>query len=137
MLLVMKIPTKIKISSELRKRLMKRVAISTVIFVIPSVIFAGTLVRREMQENTVVYENNAQYFDVERLSKELSIIYPEFSSLEVGYLDSWDKETDTNAQKLTVFVYCDEEFDKVQKRTIEELLKIEIPFDEITYMKSE
>lgn len=137
MLLVMKIPTKIKISSELRKRLMKRVAVSTVIFVIPSVIFAGTLVRREMQENTVVYENNAQYFDVERLSKELSIIYPEFSSLEVGYLDSWDKETDTNAQKLTVFVYCDEEFDKVQKRTIEELLKIEIPFDEITYMKSE
>lgn len=137
MLLVMKVPTRMSLSESQKKKIMKSLVIRTIIFVIPSIIFAAAMVRQEMTDNTVIYEDSAQRFAVERISKELSIICPEFESMEIGYLDSWDPGTDTNVQRLKVFIHCRSEIDDLKKRTIEELIKIEIPLDEITYINTQ
>ena len=136
MLLIMKIPAKIKLSPELRRKLMRRVTVGTVIFIIPSIILAGVMVRREMQKSTAVYECDAQFYDVGRLSKELDIICPQFESLDVGYLDTWDDKEEEEVQRLVVFVHYKGELSKDEKHTIEELLKIEVPYEEISYVKS-
>ena len=136
MLLIMKIPAKIKLSPELRRKLMRRVTVGTVIFIIPSIILAGVMVRREMQKSTAVYEHDAQFYDVGRLSKELDIICPQFESLDVGYLDTWDDKEEEEVQRLVVFVHYKGELSKDEKHTIEELLKIEVPYEEISYVKS-
>ena len=95
------------------------------------------MVRQEMQKSTAVYEHDAQFYDVGRLSKELDIICPQFESLDVGYLDTWDDEAGSEVQRLAVFVHYNGELSKDEKHTIEELLKIEVPYEEISYVKSE
>lgn len=50
-----------------------------------------------------------------------------------GHLD--DKEEE-EVQRLVVFVHYKGELSKDEKHTIEELLKIEVPYEEISYVKS-
>lgn len=65
---------------------------NTIILIIPSIFFAARLVQKETNENAGTYESEIGNINVERVTKELKLIYPQIHSLQIGYLFDYEKE---------------------------------------------
>lgn len=106
-------------------RLRHKIIRNTIILIIPSIFFAARLVQKETNENSGTYESEIGNINVERVTKELKLIYPQIHSLQIGYLFDYEKENGHTTETLTAIVKLKEPLEDNEKAKIKKILALE------------
>ena len=106
-------------------RLRHKIIRNTIILIIPSIFFAARLVQKETNENSGTYESEIDNINVERVTKELKLIYPQIHSLQIGYLFDYEKENGHTTETLTAIVKLKEPLEDNEKAKIKKILALE------------
>ena len=106
---------------------------------IPSLFFAVGLIHQEVENKTQVAAGTSQVtnttFDVESITKQLQVIAPKVENVKIGYLTTWDKSSSQQRQTLDVVVTSSSALDDDQKSLIKRLLKVQLSYDNISFME--
>lgn len=131
---VLKVPVKKTVSPEVRKKIRRRAFQSTMIMIIPSLIFGYRMVVQELNTSQTVHSTNMGSIDVERITKELKVLYPQIDEIQIGYLVNYDEESDQNQEELTVLIYCNDKISEKNQEILTKLLKIDTDSDDIRFV---
>lgn len=134
-LIILKVPQKTNVPSIVRKHLKKKLVIITTILIIPSVILSFELVRENMAENTVT-DTRVDAFQLERITKEAKLLFPEIEDIHIGYMENWDTEENTLKENLLIIISCSQALDETEKNHLEKWLTIETKATDIEFVET-
>ena len=133
-LTILKVPSIYEKPVENKKRFMRKIVIITVITIIPSIFFAYGLVKdSENKSVAVMTDRRLGTLNIEIVTKEIKLIYPEVDEIHIGYLEKWDEEKKRLDDELTAILYVNE---KLSDKKIEIIQKwMEINYNESVVVK--
>lgn len=136
---IMRVPMAEKIDTVTHKKNVRRIVLYSILMTIPSLFFAVGLIHQEVENKTQVAAGTSQVtnttFDVESITKQLQVIAPKVENVKIGYLTTWDKSSSQQRQTLEVVVTSSSAFDDDQKSLIKRLLKVQLSYDNISFME--
>jgi len=92
------------------------------------------MVVQELNTSQAVHTTNMGSIDVERITKELKVLYPQIDEIQIGYLVNYDEESDQNKEELTVLIYCNDKISEKNQEILTKLLKIDTDSDDIRFV---
>lgn len=110
---------------EVWHRLRRKIIRNTVILIIPSLFFAARFVQKEVNESSGVYESEIGNINVERVTKELKLIYPEVTDVRIGYLFTYDHTDDKTRETLSAIIKLSNPLEEKDKTKSKKLLDLE------------
>ena len=136
---IMRVPMAEKIGPVTHKKNVRRIVLYSILMTIPSLFFAVGLIHQEVENKTQVAAGTSQVtnttFDVESITKQLQVIAPKVENVKIGYLTTWDKSSSQQRQTLDVVVTSSSALDDDQKSLIKRLLKVQLSYDNISFME--
>lgn len=133
-LLLLKVPQRVKLAPEIMKRVKKKVFRSTLIFILPSIFFGYRMVAQEMNASTAAYESGIGSIDVERVVREVGVVYPQVTDIRIGYLKQYQEESGKVEERLSAIVYSSEPLADETEDTLEKWLAIETDVDDFLFV---
>lgn len=127
-LLVINVPKRSNILSvAAATKLKKKIIRNTIILIIPSLFFGYQMVAQEMAiEDHAVAVSETLTTDIENITKQIQIIYPDITSIQMEQIAAYDRENGVK-QQLKAVIITSKNIDEKSKKIIQELL--EVPFD--------
>lgn len=114
--------------------LRRRVAVGTVIFLIPCVLLTVHAVNETMAQNSGEAFIVQDSYEVRQTTQELEAICPGFVSYRVGAVNAYDSKSDALSQRLVATLKTKEELDNLKKSEIRGLLRVHIKqLDELRF----
>lgn len=121
-LVLLNIPKEGIFTAEQRKKLRRKLIVNTVLITLPSLFFAGIMVKQADTNNQSLtgFESTAT---VEKMIDEINILFPEIDHIKVGTLET----TDSNGQLISepnVLIYTNAKMEESKRARLEQWLKI-------------
>lgn len=129
-LVLLNIPKEGSFTAEQRKKIRRKLIVNTVLITIPSLIFAGIMVKQADADNQSVtgFESMAA---VEKMTDEINILFPEIDRIKAGTLET----ADANGKLISepnVLIYMRDEMDESRKARLERWLQVVYDKDCVT-----
>lgn len=114
--------------------LRRRVAVGTVIFLIPCALLTVHAVNETMAQNSGEAFIVQDSYEVRQTTQELEAICPGFVSYRVGAVNAYDSKSDALSQRLVATLKTKDELDNLKKSEIRGLLRVHIKqLDELRF----
>lgn len=117
-----------------RKKLHKKLAIGTFIFILPSIIMGAKVVNDSSAEGSALPIESTSNYDTKVLTKELKTLYPEVRYYELGELEHFETHKDVSHTKTIATVCETGHLTAHDKENIEKLIKVHTKVDEVKFV---
>lgn len=129
-LVLLNIPKEGTFTKQQRKKLRRKLIVNTILITIPSLIFAGVMVK-QADENNQSVTGFASTTAVEKIIDEINILFPEIDHIKVGTLEAVDSDGQLTSEP-NVLIYMSSEMNESKRARLEQWLKIVYDKDCIT-----